>query len=452
MKLRNRINLFTAVMFLVLLILINSVIYYAFSSMMLNSELEKTTAEAEQALEGINQAGTEIPMNQLLRAYLPISGMLQIVREDGSQGTTVAAPGQQGLRDQPVTFFQREKRKIVHYNGIPHAFVSIPIILTGGEVAALQLTENLKATSDMLAILRLVLIAVTVLATIPVMISSRLLSNFISRPIISMINTMREIRASGQFKRIPLPKESKDELYQMGETFNNMIDLLEVNYEKQGQFISNASHELKTPLTIIESYASLLKRRGSKAPDLFDESIEAIHSEAIRMKDLTGQLLLLAKQDEQWKVELEDLNLTDVVEEMVRSFQNAYKREINLEIEDEVIIRADHQKFRQLFYIFIDNARKYSEDSIEVRVRKNHQKAVVEIIDRGIGIPEADLDKIFDRFFRADKARTRRTGGFGLGLSLAKEMADVMGIELRIDSIEGHGTRAQILLTIAVSH
>lgn len=449
MKLRNKINLYTTVMFICLLILITSAIYLSFSRMMQNSELERTAAEARQAISGINDSGASGPSKELLKAYVPVNGMLLIVKEDGSKGPAAVAPGQQGLYDLQAAFYQNEQQRIVEYNGVPHAFVSIPVVLNDGEVASLQVTESLEQTEKVLRTLRAVLVAVTVIAMIPVVISSRLLGNLITRPITSMIATMRDIQGSGHFKRIPLPRESKDELYQMGDTFNKMMELLEINYEKQGQFISNASHELKTPLTVIESYASLLKRRGREQPELFEESVQAIHSEAIRMKELTEQLLLLARHDEQWKVEWEELNLAGVVDELVRSFRKAYHRDIDLEAEEEVRIRTDVQKFRQLFYILMDNARKYSEDTIEVKVTKTPRYGVVEVLDRGIGIPAADLDKIFDRFYRVDKARTRKTGGFGLGLSLAKEIADAMAAKIQMESIEGYGTKAKILLPLS---
>ena len=171
---------------------------------------------------------------------------------------------------------------------------------------------------------------VTLIALIPVLISSRFLSNLITKPVTSMIKTMTEIRQSGRFKTLKLEGNSKDELFQMGLTFNHMIELLEINFEKQQQFVSNASHELKTPLTIIESYASLLKRRGLNEPQLFTESIEAIHSEAIRMKEMTEQLLMLARNQEQWNIELNQVNLQELVHQTVNAFKNAYNRDINL--------------------------------------------------------------------------------------------------------------------------
>ena len=117
----------------------------------------------------------------------------------------------------------------------------MPIILHDGSVAKFQFTKSMETAAENLSTLRLVLVMVTVLALIPVLISSRILSNLITMPVVSMINTMTEIRQSGQFKRLKLQRKSKDELYQMGETFNHMIDLLEINFEKQEQFVSNAS-------------------------------------------------------------------------------------------------------------------------------------------------------------------------------------------------------------------
>lgn len=453
MKLKNKINLATSVLFICLLILVNISIFMIFSKMMLNAELERTSAEANQAFSGISTVDETIPMQEILPAYVPVHGMIQIVKAEGKVDSAVTGPEQKQLREElPVNFYQKEVQTITEHNGIPHAFVVIPMISRNGDVVELQVVESLEATDKMLDTLRLVLVAVTILAMIPVLVSSSLLSNFITRPITSLIKTMREIAESGQFKQIPLAKESKDELYQMGETFNKMIELLEVNYDRQGQFISNASHELKTPITVIESYASLLKRRGKNQPELFDESVEAIHSEALRMKELTEQLLQLAKHDGKWMLEMETMRIHEVVDESIRAFQKAYHREVDFIVEDEAVVNADLQMFKQLFYILIDNARKYSEEKVVVRVGKTGEHGIVEVIDHGIGIPAEDLDKIFDRFYRVDKARSRKTGGFGLGLPLAKDIAQAMGAQFTIESIEGLGTTAKISLPLADSH
>lgn len=452
MRLRNKINLYSTVLFIILLILLNGAIYFSFSQMMYNNELERTIAQATRAADGVGQIEGKVPHQEVLRAYMPINGMLQIVNNDGSPGTAVVDPNHQYLHKMDVQYYEKQVQEITSYDRVTHTFASLPIIWRNGEVANLQITVSLQQTDEILSTLRIVQIIVTLLATIPVLLSSRFLSNLITRPITSMIQTMKEIRESGQFRRIAQPKESKDELNQMAETFNEMIDLLEVNYEKQGQFVSNASHELNTPLTVIESYASLLKRRGHEDPELFAESVQAIHSEALRMKGLIEQLLNLARNDKPLRIEMEEVALADVVAEMVRTIEKSYQRKIELEVEGEVTVQTDLQKFKQLFYIFLDNARKYSEETIKVRIMTLQHEVVVEIIDYGIGIPALELEKVFDRFYRVDKARTRKTGGFGLGLSLATDIAEAMGAKISLESVEGLGTTVKIILPPAPSH
>lgn len=448
MKLKNKINVYTGVMFICLLVLVNSSIYFLFSSMMHNRELNRIIEEASQATSGIHSSELDVPVQDLLRAYVPTDGLLQIVGQDGQTDVAVESSSQVGLRDLPITFFEREEQKIIEYNETTYVFVSVPIVWVAGEIATLQMTVSIKPIDDMLRILRLVLFAVTILATLPVLLSARIVGNFITRPITTMIQTMHDIQKNGQFKRLPLPKKTKDELYIMGETFNKMMDLLEINYEKQGQFISNASHELKTPLTVIESYASLLKRRGREQPEVFDESVHAILSEADRMRDLTQQLLLQARHNEHWTAEMNEITLTPLIEEIVKSFKKAYHREVEIEIDRQIVVQTDKQVLKQLIYILMDNARKYSEDVIEVKLKKKEKLCVIEINDYGIGIPPKELEKIFDRFYRVDQARERKKGGFGLGLSLAKELSEAIGAKLHIDSLEGYGTKAKISLPL----
>src|SRR5699024_7183083 len=234
-----------------------------------------------------------------------------------------------------------------------------------------------------------------------------------------------------------------------GLSFNEMIQQLQENYERQEQFVSNASHELRTPLTVIESYASLVKRRGKDQPELLDEAIEAIHSEALRMKDLTEQLLLLAKNDKKWKIEQTNVNVTKIIQQSAQSFQAAFKREVICELENDVFMETDEQKFKQLLYIFIENAYKYSEDEITIRLTAK-ENIEIEINDRGIGIPKEDIPHIFDGFYRVDKGRARKTGGFGLGLALAQEIAKALHAILSIESVVGIGTQVKITFKVDV--
>ncbi|MEH7418627.1 HAMP domain-containing sensor histidine kinase [Neobacillus drentensis] len=448
MKLRNKINLYTSFLFAVLLILINSTIYFSFHQLIFDGELNTAKKEIEKTTRDFSDSIGIIPEDDLLRSYVPISGMIQIVSEKNQVTTAVTSPTEQASIQRKDLFYQQEISRLMVYQKKSYIFESMPIILPDGTIANLQIIKGIQTATDNLKILRYVMLAVTMIAFIPVILSSKFLSNLITQPILSMIHTMQEIRVKGRFKRIPLEGHSNDELFKMGETFNHMMDLLEVNYQKQTEFVSNASHELKTPLTIIESYASLLKRRGFSDPDLLLESIEAILSEAIQMKEMTEQLLLLAKQSEQWSVQKEKIQLSALVEQTVHSFKSAY--DLNIECrqdhESPLFVETDEKKLKQLMFIFLDNARKYSDQRLTVITGMEKEKVFIKMIDRGIGIPKEDLPKVFDRFYRVDKARSRKQGGSGLGLSLAKEIADAIDVHILLVSEEGIGTTVTLVI------
>jgi len=445
MKLRSKINLYTSALFIVLLIIMNTSIYFAFSHLMKENELERTIAEVQKIVTDIREAADRIAPSELLRANVPVDGMILLLKEDLTTDGKITSPSEGKLSSRDNMFYPGEYSELTMYEGTSYVFVSVPIVWLDGSVVNLQMTTSIESTNDMIHLLAIVLIFVTVIATIPTFVSSRILSNLIIQPIRSMINTMKDIQKSGQFKQLKLDDSTEGELVEMGETFNHMIDLLQTNFEKQEQFVSNASHELRTPLTIIENYADLLKRRGLERPDLFEESIDAIHSEAIRMREMTEQLLSIARQ-EQWNIHTEQINIAQLVQETVKTFQTTYQREINFEGSYQIISYTDIQKLKQLLFIFLDNARKYSEDQITVRVGQTEKEMTIQIEDRGVGIPKEDLPKVFDRFYRVDQARSRKQGGTGLGLAMAKDIADALGARIEISSRENQGTVVTLFL------
>lgn len=446
MRLHHKINLYTVVLFIVLLIIINLIIYFLFSFLSLNSELEQTQAETVNIVQGMKGVIDTAPSDVLLRSYVPTDGMIRVVLENQKGPSPVTSSNEKELIQMEAIFYENERNEKIEYQGHSYSFVSIPLIWKDGQVANLQITKSLERVVVNLKVLQLVLLVVTLIAMIPVVISSRVLSSLITTPITSIIKTMKEIRMSGRFQRIQLDTKRHDELTEMAITFNHMMDILESNAEKQEQFVSNASHELKTPLTVIDSYASLLKRRGKSEPELFDESVDAIQSEANRMREMTERLLMLAKPDEQWLLETESINLKELVQQSIQTFEQAYERKVLLEIEEEVTIESDRQILKQILYIFLDNARKYSEGVITITIGKTDDDSFIKISDNGIGIPKEDLPKIFDRFYTVDKARSRKHGGTGLGLSLAKKLGDTIGAGIAIDSLEGKGTTVTLII------
>ncbi|MDR6722936.1 signal transduction histidine kinase [Paenibacillus amylolyticus] len=452
MSLKSKIYGYSSVLFAVLLIAVNLSVYIVFERMSINNEIKRIEGEAESIVKGVRQSAGSIPPDDLLRAYAPLDGMLRIVNEDGTSSAPVTAETGEQLSKLSYTYESEKRSEHLQIGKIGYVWVSLPVIWPDGEVVNVQVTESIAETERGLSVLRTVLVAVTIIALIPAIISSRILANRMTRPIQQMTRTMGDIQSSGQFKRLPLDAKSKDELNTMGQTFNRMMDLLESNFERQERFVSDASHELKTPLTIIESYASLLQRRGKERPEVFDEAVEAILSESIRMREMTEQLLLLAKQPEQWNVQLERVDINRLVQDSTRAFREAYHREVICHDAGHIWAISDESKLKQLLFILLDNARKYSEEQIEVHVKTHHQESWIQIVDTGIGMSEADLAKVFDRFYRVDPARTRGSGesGSGLGLSLAKDIAGAVGARIELTSTEGVGTTATIILPSSV--
>jgi signal transduction histidine kinase len=327
--------------------------------------------------------------------------------------------------------------------------VRVPIN-SGSQInRSLEIGERLTGLETRKEMLRAILGSSTILAAILSLFGGRWLANMIIRPISNMINTMEEIEKSGVPKTITIQSKAKDELQTMARTFNRMIQRLQENMEKQKQFVSDASHELKTPLTVIMSYANFLRRHGIENKEMTDEAVEAIYSEATRIQKMTETFLDLANLEKDEVLEINEVNLVSLSQYILKQIKHVYDREISLHYEeDRFIIRADELKIKQVIIILLDNAMKYSKDKIDVFLEKNEQEVIIRVKDYGIGIPQEEIINIFERFYRVDKARSRETGGTGLGLHIAKSIMELHKGKINIISKEGIGTTVELFLPL----
>ncbi|MDF2943132.1 MAG: hypothetical protein K0S01_1990 [Herbinix sp.] len=217
---------------------------------------------------------------------------------------------------------------------------------------------------------------------------------------------------------------TKNELKDLATVINAMLDRIETSYESQKQFVSDASHELRTPISVIQGYANLLNRWGTTNEEVLHESIDAIQNEARSMQDLVEKLLFLSRHDKKTlKLTKKRFNMRPLVEDMVKETKLvAGNRKINNPIMEDVIVYGDKQSLKQAIRIFIDNAVKYTGDGDEITIlcQKLHDECVITIQDTGIGMTQKDIDHIFNRFYRSDHVRNKNISGHGLGLSLAK--------------------------------
>ncbi|MGI2327396.1 HAMP domain-containing sensor histidine kinase [Planococcus sp. YIM B11945] len=441
MKLRNKIHLWSTLLMLVILIVLMIIIYFTFSRLSFSTEIRQLETETEALVTTFNTNPIEDPQT-VLRAYVPPSGLIKVMDGENEvipviQDATLEEEFPLEVTGRSGTVESEEER---------FAFVKAPIIWTNGEVVDIIVAQSMREVMDNLRILQLVLVVVTLLAMIPIFFSNALLGKIVTKPITELTGTMTRIRKSGSFEKLPIEHAADDEAGQMGKTFNEMMDLLEENYRKQEEFVSNASHELKTPLTVIGSYAKLLQRRGLNDQHVAKEGIDAIQTETDRMKKLIEQLLHIARRSES-TLEIAEADAVEIVKQITTVMETSYNREIEfVSSEPSVYIQTDIAKLKQLLYILLDNAVKYSSAPIRVAIQSEGE-LMIQVQDHGIGIPKQSLPHIFDRFYRVDEARNRDTGGSGLGLSLAKQLADSLGVKLEVESVEQAGTTVTLIFS-----
>lgn len=217
---------------------------------------------------------------------------------------------------------------------------------------------------------------------------------------------------------------TKNELKDLANVINAMLDRIETSYESQKQFVSDASHELRTPIAVIQGYANLLNRWGTTNEEVLNKSIDAIQNEARSMQDLVEKLLFLSRHDKKTlKLTKKRFNMRTVVEDMIKETRLvAVNRIINSPTLEDVIVYGDKQALKQAIRIFIDNAVKYTRDGDQITIlcQKVNGDCVITVLDTGIGMTKNDVDHIFDRFYRSEYVRNQNISGHGLGLSLAK--------------------------------
>ena len=226
------------------------------------------------------------------------------------------------------------------------------------------------------------------------------------------------------------------------------------------QFVSNVSHELRTPLTSVHSYVEALSDGAWKDKDIAPQFLTVIQNEINRMIRMINDLLSLSRMDSgTTKLNLEYVNIKELFNYILNRFdmiikkdendQNSKKYTIERYFTDKDLwVEIDTDKFTQVIDNIMNNAIKYSPDGgvITTRLLETHNHVILSISDQGLGIPRKDLGRIFDRFFRVDKARSRKQGGTGLGLAISKEVINLLGGQIWVDSIEGQGSTFYISL------
>lgn len=318
------------------------------------------------------------------------------------------------------------------------AFVLVSIgNLVGREAVTEDYMNRLVVTTLVLVAVFLVLGAVL----------GGLSSQYMIEPVRKITKRVNEISEENISARLD-PVDSRDEFMELTDQINAMLDSLQQAFERQENFVSDASHELKTPLSVIAGYANLLRRWGKDDPKILDESVEAISRESENMKRIVDQLLWLAKLGN-FTLNNTTFNLYETVSDVVDGYKmvNA-KHDISLSGDALVTLNADKNLITEAVRTLVDNAIKYTPPSGEIKLRITQvgERVELSVSDNGIGISEADQAHIFERFYRCDKVRGRETGSSGLGLTICKSIIEMMGGKIFVNSELGKGSTFTIVL------
>lgn len=263
-------------------------IFLVYKQLAFQTEYTQLQNRADELMSTISKVDTSIDISSFLRAYIPSNGALRIVDENDKQLIYMQATTT--VERIPFTLEKGADYTISSWKDTPVISMNYPPLWPTGEIVTLELVEPLYGIAQNIALLKWILIAMTLIAIVPIYLASSVLAGVIAKPIQQLTTTMQQNIKTNRDEQLPLKENKKDEIAEMTTTYNALMHRLEDNYMKQQQFVGNASHELKTPLTVTESYAKLLQRRGFQNEQVAYEALTAITKETANMQDMITQI------------------------------------------------------------------------------------------------------------------------------------------------------------------
>lgn len=307
---------------------------------------------------------------------------------------------------------------------------AVPVMYHGMTLGAVYLyehdAEQAQVLLSIVANLRYISIVICVVALVLVL----LLSKTLTRNTVRLLSAIRRVREGEYSHRVE--SLGKDEMAQLADEFNQLTHRLQTTEEARRRFVSDASHELKTPLASIRLLTDSILQNDSVDMDTVREFVADIGEEADRLTRISEHLLALTRLDAGEERPVEPVELGAVagkVAHLLTPLARTARVELKLRVEPACALLATEDDIYQVAFNLMENAVKYNlpGGQVEVEVFRREDKVVLTVTDTGLGIPEEDMPKIFERFYRVDKARSRAAGGTGLGLSIARDTARVHG-------------------------
>lgn len=318
-----------------------------------------------------------------------------------------------------------------------------PVTLPGGAPGVLDVAYYPYREESVIDSIRPPMLALALSATIIMVI---MMQTSMGR-VLKLVDDLRKTADSLDAGRldVQLPEGGEHEIGDLARSINRLIGRLRQRAEVQSRFVADASHELATPVAGIRGYTSILKAWGGEDPEVREEAISAIDRESRRMARLCGNLLSLVRSDQVVHVKSVQFDANAVAREALAAAATHHQAK-HLDIagpaEGQLFMTSDPDRVEDILAVLLDNACKYTPDSgsVSLTTRREGNQVVFEIADSGPGIAAEDLPNIFERFYRSDASRTGQSGGFGLGLAIAKTTVDVLPGSIEVRSTVGEGS------------
>lgn len=425
-----------------------------------HADLRQSVISVTQHLEKTHTVDTSLLMENLLQPGVILKiydDQNSLIVDSEAHTLDMHAPTWEDNHEFVTRSFAAMKEQVLQLIDTEHSYFYYEKqkFSLDGHLFKLHFMKPMLEQNRFLKTLIINLFITNLLGLIIAIISGIFISNRILHPIRNITKTAKEIEIKHLEKRITLT-DSNDELQELAKTFNHMLNRIQMGFEKQRRFVSDASHELRTPITVINGYTEMLDSWGKQDPSALQEGIDAIKSEAINMYELIEKLLFLARADQNRQLlKNAPLNTEHLIDEI---FQEtciiAPNHKIILTQNDPAIIYADSACIKQMLRIFIENSIKYTQADGEIMIgaKKTEDYFEVTVKDTGIGIPNENQPHVFNRFYRVDKSRSKITGGSGLGLSIASLIAEQHNSTIHLDSKLEEGTTITVLIPLKLSN
>lgn len=305
-------------------------------------------------------------------------------------------------------------------------------------------------------------IVASILVLIIGSILGKIIFKYTLKPLHNVTNTVEKINIEQLNTRLPL-ETGQLEIDKLSNAFNNMLERIEVSFEKEQyikekmrRFISDASHELRTPLTSIHGFVEVLLLGAAKSEKQLNLALNSILIESERLTKLVNDLLLLTRLEQKVQMEIGTEDIGDIIKEVSPQLQILCgERKVELQLKNNVLVKVNRNQIKQVIFNLVQNAVNHTDKntgtiniSIDSSNKFSDNFVVLKIKDNGTGIPKEHIDEIFERFFRSEVHRSRKHGGYGLGLSIVKSIIDAHDGKIEVDSELGVGTSFFIYLKV----